>query len=79
MKLLSQYARQGLTYTHLTTPDTHDSFKTLRSTNIPSKIIIQFGWIRESRKRVIVVNLQTKDRYFFSRYRIDIRSNNTNK
>ena len=52
--------RKGLTYTYLTTPDAHDSLKTLWSTNIPSKIIIQFGWIGESRKWVIVVNLQNK-------------------
>jgi hypothetical protein len=53
--------RKGLTYTHLTTPDANDSLKTLWSTNIPSKIIIQFGWIRKSRKWVIVINLQNKE------------------
>jgi hypothetical protein len=44
-------------YAHLAAPDTHDSLKPLGSTDIPSEIIEQFGWIRKSRKWKIVVNL----------------------
>jgi hypothetical protein len=49
--------REGWTYAHLAAPDTHDSLKSLGSTDIPSEIIKEFGWIRKSRKWKIVVNL----------------------
>jgi hypothetical protein len=47
----------------LTAPHTHDSLKSLGSTDIPSEIIEQLGWIRKGRKWIIMVHLQITARY----------------
>lgn len=41
---------------------THHSLKTLRPTDVPSKIIVKLGRIRNGRKRIIIINLQQKKR-----------------
>jgi hypothetical protein len=48
------YPRKG---EYLAAPHTHHCLKTLRPCDIPSKIIVQLCWIRDSRERIVIINL----------------------